>query len=341
MILSERKPKLLEQVRAVARLRHLSLKTEDAYVARIKQFILFHKKRHPLELGAAEVRAYLSHLAVNRQVAASTQNVALCALLFLYRDVLRKDLPDITGVERARAKPKLPVVFTREEVAAVFAHLDGVDRLMAGLLYGAGLRVMECVRLRVKDVDFARNQITVREAKGEHQRVTMLPQMIRSGLRDHLSRVRLQHQEDLRRGFGDVYLPFALARKYPNAAREWAWQYVFPADNLSCDPRSNVRRRHHRSENALQRAVKRAITKADINKAGSCHSLRHSFATHLLESGYDLRSIQELLGHKDVRTTMIYTHVLNRGGRGVRSPLDEFNQTQVSEAGSLVITAPV
>jgi len=318
----EQKPKLLEQVRAVARVRHLSLRTEEAYVARIRQFILFHGKRHPSEMAETEIRQYLTHLAVNERVAASTQNVALCALLFLYRDVLKQELPQITGVERARTKSKLPVVFTREETAAVLTHLTGRDYLMASLLYGSGLRVMECVRLRVKDVEFARRQLTVREAKGEHQRVTMLPDTICQPLREHLLRVRMQHEEDVRRGGGNVYLPYALQRKYPNAAREWAWQYVFPADRLSLDPRTQVSRRHHRSENILQRAVKTAIIKADINKAGSCHSLRHSFATHLLESGYDIRTVQELLGHKDVRTTMIYTHVLNRGGRGVRSPLD-------------------
>jgi integron integrase len=318
----EQRPKLLEQVRAMARVRHLSLKTEDAYVAHIRAFILFHGKRHPSEMAEDEVCQYLSHLAVNKHVSASTQNVALCAVLFLYRDVLRKELLQITGVERARTTNRLPVVFTRDEVTVILNNLSGVDYLMAGLLYGAGLRVMECARLRVKDIDFARQQLIVREAKGERQRVTMLPEAVCAQLRDHLLRVRAQHQDDLRRGVGEVYLPYALQRKYPNAAREWAWQYAFPADRLSQDPRSQAFRRHHRSENVLQRAVKTAITKADINRAGSCHSLRHSFATHLLEAGYDIRTVQELLGHKDVRTTMIYTHVLNRGGRGVRSPLD-------------------
>lgn len=317
-----RKPRLLEQVRSVARLRHLSLKTEEAYVARIRHYILFHGKRHPLEMGEAEVREYLTHLAVQGGVAASTQNVALCAILFLYRDVLQRALSPITGVMRAQARGKLPVVFTREEVAAVLANLAGVDHLMASLMYGAGLRVMECVRLRVKDVDFARGAITVREAKGDHQRVTTLPKIVALPLGEHLAGVRARHADDLRRGHGEVYLPYALARKYPNAAREWAWQYVFPADRLSADPRSNLVRRHHRGESSLQRAVKAAILRAGSDRAGSCHSLRHSFATHLLESGYDIRTVQELLGHKDVRTTMIYTHVLNRGGRGVLSPLD-------------------
>lgn len=320
--LPERKPKLLEQVRAVARMRHLSLKTEGAYVARIRQFILFHNKRHPSEMGETEVREFLTHLAVEGGVAASTQNVALCAILFLYRDVLQKPLAQITGVERAPARGKLPVVFTREEVAAVLANLTGVDHLMASLMYGAGLRVMECVRLRVKDLDFACGAITVREAKGEHQRVTTLPRIVAQPLGEHLVHVRARHADDVRRGHGEVYLPYALARKYRGAAREWAWQYVFPADRLSADPRSGAMRRHHRGESSLQRAVKAAILRARVDKAGSCHSLRHSFATHLLESGYDIRTVQELLGHKDVRTTMIYTHVLNRGGRGVRSPLD-------------------
>jgi len=318
----EQRPKLLAQARATARARHLSLRTEEAYIARIREFILFHGKRHPLEMGAPEVRAYLTHLATERHVAASTQNVALCALLFLYRDVLGSELPPVTGVVRARTKSKLPVVFTRAEVAAVLAHLQGVDHLMASLLYGAGLRVMECMRLRVKDVDFARRQLTVREAKGERQRVTMLPEASCQPLHQHLLRVRALHREDLQRGHGAVYLPYALERKYPHAAREWAWQYIFPAERLSRDPRTHLLRRHHRDESGLQRAVKAAIRAADLHNAGSCHSLRHSFATHLLEAGYDIRTVQELLGHKDVRTTMVYTHVLNRGGRGVRSPLD-------------------
>jgi integron integrase len=318
-----KKPKLLDQVRNVARMKHLSLRTEDAYVARIRQFILFHGKRHPAQLGAEEIRAYLSHLAVSEKVAASTQNVALCALLFLYRDVLQIDLPRLEGVERARRKNNLPVVFTREEVKEILARLKGIDWLMAGLLYGAGLRVMECARLRVMDVDFARAQLTIREAKGGRQRVTMLPRSIRQPLKEHLLLVRAQHEDDLRRGGGTVYLPYALERKYKGASRAWAWQYVFPAARESTDPRTGARRRHHRSENLLQRAVKQAIRQAGIDKAGSCHSLRHSFATHLIESGYDIRTVQELLGHKDIRTTQIYVHVLNRGGQGVRSPLDD------------------
>jgi len=323
MVLEQpKKPKLLEQVREVARLKHLARRTEEAYVARIRQFILFHGKRHPLEMGADEIRAYLSHLAVHDRVAASTQNVALCALLFLYRDVLRVGLPQLEQVERARRPKHLPVVFTRPEVARILAQLAGVDWLMASLLYGAGLRVMECVRLRIKDVEFTHRQLTIREAKGERQRVTMLPEGLAEPLKEHLLRVRVQHQADMRRGGGSVYLPYALARKYKNAAREWAWQYVFPAARESVDPQTGVVRRHHRNENLLQRAVKAAIYKADVAQAGSCHSLRHSFATHLLEAGYDIRTVQELLGHKDVRTTMVYTYVLNRGGRGVRSPLD-------------------
>jgi integron integrase len=236
--------------------------------------------------------------------------------------VLKVGLPQLTDVERARRTNHLPVVFTRTEVTRILAHLAGVDWLMASLLYGAGLRVMECARLRVKDIEFEQGQLTIREAKGERQRVTMLPTSLKQSLTEHLLRVRTQHQADLRRGAGSVYLPYALARKYKNAERQWAWQYVFPAARESVDPQTGVVRRHHRNENLLQRAVKEAIRRADVNKAGSCHSLRHSFATHLLEAGYDIRTVQELLGHKDVRTTMVYTHVLNRGGRSVRSPLD-------------------
>jgi len=315
-------PKLLDQVREVARLRHLSLRTEQAYVDWIKRFILFHKKQHPQDLGAAEIRAFLSDLAINRNVAASTQNVAFAALLFLYRDVLKQDLPRIEHVERAQRKTRLPVVLTRDEVRSLLAHTDGVNRLVAGLLYGAGLRLMEAVRLRVKDVDFDMNQIIVREGKGDKDRVVMLPQTLVPALREQLERVRVLHEQDLSAGYGEVYLPHALGVKYPAAARELAWAYLFPAMKLSVDPRSGKMRRHHISETVVQRVVKRAVQQAGIHKNASCHSLRHSFATHLLEDGYDVRTLQELLGHKDLRTTMVYTHVLNRGGRGVRSPLD-------------------
>ena len=315
------KPKLLDSVRAAARLRHLSLRTERAYSDWIRRFILFHRKRHPSEMGAEEVRQFLSHLAVEGQVSASTQNVALCALLFLYRDVLGVELPLVAGIVRARRPARLPVVFTRAEVAALMARLPGTYKLIAGLLYGSGLRLMEALRLRVKDLDFEYMEILVRDGKGEKDRRTVLPRPLADPLRRQLERGRLLHEQDLREGFGEVYLPYALGRKDPSAASEWAWQYVFPSAKLSVDPRSGVTRRHHASADSVQREVKRALRTASIAKHGGCHTLRHSFATHLLEDGYDLRTIQELLGHSDVRTTQIYTHVLNKGGRGVRSPL--------------------
>jgi integron integrase len=314
--------KLLEQVSDVARLRHLSLRTEETYSSWIKRFILFHDKRHPRELDAEAIRSFLTHLAVNDNVAASTQNQAFNSLLFLYKQVLKIDLPKIEGVERARRTTRVPVVFTREEAVSVIAHLRGVDRLVACLLYGSGLRIMEAVRLRTKDLDFSRNEIIVVDGKSEKGRRTMLPEAIKSALEAQLESVRQLHREDLKKGFGEVYLPYALERKYRFAARELAWQFLFPAVRRSIDPRSGKERRHHISELNVQRAVKRALTESQINKSASCHTFRHSFATHLLEDGYDIRTVQELLGHKDVRTTMIYTHVLNKGGRGVRSPLD-------------------
>jgi integron integrase len=259
---------------------------------------------------------------VTQRVAASTQNVALAALLFLYRDVLKKDLPFITDIEHAKRPEKIPVVLTRSEVASLLAHLDGLHHLAASLLYGAGLRLMECLRLRVKDIDFVYQQIIVRDGKGEKDRVTVLPQTLIEPLKHHLARVKGTHEADLAKGCGEVYLPYALERKYRSAGREWKWQYVFPAARPSVDPRSGLRRKHHFSERVLQRAVKAALEKAAIHKLASCHTLRHSFATHLLEDGYDIRTVQELLGHKDLNTTMIYTHVLNRGGKGARSPLD-------------------
>jgi integron integrase len=319
---SLKKPKLLDQVRTTLRMQHKSLRTEHAYVGWIRRFVAFHGMRHPAELGAAEVREFLSHLATENNVAASTQNQALAALLFLYRHVLEQPLPRIQDVVRARRPRRLPVVLTQAEVGAVLAELDGTLHVAASLLYGAGLRLLECLRLRTKDVDFAAGQILVRDGKGQKDRVTMLPNQLREPLEFHLRKVRLLHEEDLRAGHGEVYLPGALAKKYPQAARSWGWQYVFPAAQRSRDPRSAAVRRHHLSESVLQRAVKRAVRRAGIDKAASCHTLRHSFATHLLEAGYDIRTVQELLGHEDVRTTMIYTHVLNRGGMGVRSPLD-------------------
>jgi integron integrase len=304
------------------RLKHLSLKTEKSYLYYIRDFILFHNKRHPREMGVAEIRQYLSHLATQKQVAASTQNVALNALLFLYRQVLQLELPYIDKIERAKRPQRIPVVFTRTEVKAILSNLEGIHHLMASLLYGSGLRLSECLQLRVKDIDSEYQQIIVRDGKGQKDRVTMLPNSTIPSLKLQLEKAKQLHQQDLTEGYGAVYLPYALERKYPNANREWGWQYVFPAAQRSVDPCAGVIRRHHLLEDSLQRAVKKAVQQARIPKHGSCHTFRHSFATHLLEDGYDIRTIQEFLGHKDVKTTMIYTHVLNRGGKGVRSPLD-------------------
>jgi integron integrase len=315
-------PRLLDQVRQVARLKHMSIRTEKSYVDYIRDFILFHNKRHPKDMGVDEIRAYLTHLAVEKKIAASTQNVALCALLFLYRQVLQLELPYIDDIAWAKRSERLPVVFTRSEVKSILVNLEGTPHLIASLLYGSGLRLMECLRLRVKDIDFEYRQITVRDGKGEKDRMTMLPTSTLEPLKQQLERAKLLHQQDLAEGYGAVYLPYALERKYPNAQREWRWQYVFPPAKRSLDPRSGLTRRHHWVPDSVQRAVKQAIRAAKLTKPGSCHTFRHSFATHLLEDGYDIRTVQELLGHKDVKTTMIYTHVLNRGGQGVRSPLD-------------------
>ena len=316
------KPKLLDQVRDVIRRKHYSIRTEQAYIDWIKRFIIYHNKRHPAEMAEEEVARFLTHLARDRDVAPSTQNQALSALLFLYKEVLKHEIGWLEKVERAKKPPKLPVVLSRMEVKRIFAHLHGVPKLMAGLLYGSGLRLMECVRLRVKDVDFELAQITVRDAKGGKDRITMLPLNLSEPLRRHLVRVKAQHEQDVEDGFGRVHLPFALSRKVPSAARAWAWQYVFPSSRLSIDPRTGAKQRHHTSEGILQTALKRAVDAAGIVKRANCHGLRHSFATHLLTRGYDIRTVQELLGHKDVSTTMIYTHVLNRPGVGVKSPLD-------------------
>jgi len=309
-------------VRQAIRLRHYSPRTEKAYVHWVRRFVIFHKKRHPREMGRAEIQQFLSDLAVRQHVSASTQNQALSALLFLYQDVLEQDLPWVDGVVRAKRPARLPVVLTREEVGAVLAQMRGTPWLVASLLYGAGLRLLESLRLRVKDVDLDRKEIVVRSGKGAKDRVTMLPARVVPALETHLEQVRRQHQADLRRGEGSVELPDALVRKYPRAAWEWGWQWVFPASRGYRLPGGNLRRRHHLHESVIQRAVREAVRVARIAKPASCHSLRHSFATHLLEDGYDIRTIQELLGHRDVATTMIYTHVLNTGGRGVRSPLD-------------------
>lgn len=316
------KPKLLDQVRDVIRRKHYSLRTEQAYVDWIRRFILYHDKRHPSQMAEEEVAQFLTHLARDLNVAPSTQNQALSALLFLYKEVLKHEIGWLEKVERAKKAPKLPVVLSRAEVKSVFAHLYGTPKLMAGLLYGSGLRLMECVRLRVKDIDFELAQITVRDGKGGKDRRTTLPLNLAEPLQRHLVRIKAQHEQDFEDGFGRVHLPFAIGRKFPKAARDWAWQYVFPSSRLSIDPRSGKRQRHHIAEGILQSALKRAVDASGIVKRANCHSLRHSFATHLLTRGYDIRTVQELLGHKDVSTTMIYTHVLNKPGVGVKSPLD-------------------
>jgi len=315
-------PKLLDQIRDRIRTKHYSLRTETQYVQWIKRFILFHDKRHPQEMGAAEVEAFLTHLAVVGKVSASTQNQALSALLFLYKEVLSIDLPWLDKVVRAKQPQRLPVVLTRTEVQAVLTRMSGTYGLMANLLYGTGMRLMECVRLRVKDVDFEREEILIRNGKGAKDRITLLPKSLTGSLQAHLLQRRTLFDDDSRSGKASVYLPDALERKYPNAATDWAWQYIFPSGSFSIDPRSGVERRHHIDEKLLQRAMKKAVQASGITKLATPHTLRHSFATHLLDSGCDIRTIQELLGHKDVHTTMIYTHVLNKGGRGVKSPLD-------------------
>ena len=319
---ADRPPRLLDRLRHALRLRHYSRRTEDAYVLWARRFILFHGKRHPRELGPAEVERFLTHLATQRNVSASTQNQALSALLFLYRDVLEVELPWMDGVVRAKPRGRLPVVLTREEVRRIVANLEGTPRLIALILYGSGLRLLEACRLRVKDVDFQRNEIVVRAGKGDRDRRTMLPKAAKDLLAAHLVEMKRQHERDLARDAGWVELPHALDRKYPNAGREWPWQWVFPATRHYRHTESGRLRRHHFHETAVQRAVRDAVKAAGLTKPASCHTFRHSFATHLLEDGYDIRTIQELLGHRDVATTMIYTHVLNQGGRGVRSPAD-------------------
>lgn len=315
-------PRLLNRLRDAIRRRHYSRRTEEAYIHWTKRFIYFSGKRHPSQLGEPEVTAFLNHLATERNVAASTQNQALSALLFLYKKALGEELDWLDGLVRARRPQRIPVVLTRGETERLLAALDGTPWLMASLLYGTGMRLMECLRLRVKDVDFGYRQVLVRDGKGEKDRVTMLPERLVTPLQNHLEKVRQLHQLDLHEGYGEVHLPYALARKYPRAGYEWGWQHVFPSRNRSVDPEDGVIRRHHLDESVLQRAVKHAARLAGIAKPVHCHVLRHSFATHLLEAGHDIRTVQELLGHKDVSTTMIYTHVLNKGGRGVTSPLD-------------------
>jgi integron integrase len=315
-------PRLLDRVHDIIRRKHYSIRTEQAYADWIKRFIYFHDKRHPMNLGAREVEAFLTHLAVDRAVSAATQNQAQSALLFLYREVLGIGLPWLDGVARAKAPAKLPVVLTVAEVSRILDRLTGTHRLIGRLMYGTGLRILEALRLRVKDVEFERGEILVRDGKGCKDRMTVLPRGLIRPLRDHLEEVATFHRQDLDDGFGAVWLPFALARKYPAAPRDWAWQYVFPANRRSKDSRDGIIRRHHVGDQAFQRAMRQAVRDAGIHKLATPHTLRHSFATHLLESGYDIRTVQELLGHTNVSTTMIYTHVLNRGGRGVVSPLD-------------------
>jgi integron integrase len=321
---------LLAQVRDRVRRRHYSIRTEQAYVEWVRRFVTFCG-RHPRDLGLADVERFLTHLAVDAGVSASTQNQAKSALLFLYKEVLGAELPWLEGVESAKRPVRLPVVLTHAEVQAVLARVEGTPGLVLRLLYGTGLRILECLRLRIKDVDFTRREILVRDGKGAKDRVTVLPARLVMPLREHVVRVRELHRADLADGFGAVHLPFALARKYPNAARDWGWQYVFPSYRRSVDPRTGVERRHHANEQAVQRAMRQALRDADIAKPATPHTLRHSFATHLLEAGYDIRTVQELLGHRDVSTTMVYTHVLNRGGRGVASPLDKLDEWSSSK----------
>ena len=319
---ANRAPKLLHHVRAAIRVRHYSRRTEEAYVHWIRRYIVFNGKRHPSELGAGEVTAFLTWLAVERHVAASTQNQAFSALMFLYHEVLRQDLGVVAPPPRAKRPVHVPVVLSTDEVRQVLRQLKGVSWLVASLLYGAGLRLQECLELRIKDLDFERREMTVRRGKGQKDRRVMLPDLVHDRLRQHLEEVRTRHQTDLAQGFGRVIMPSALERKFPNAATEWRWQFVFPAARICRDPRFGPPSRFHLHESAIQRAVAAAARQARLTKRVSCHTLRHSFATHLLEAGYDIRTVQELLGHADVSTTMIYTHVLNRGGLGVKSPLD-------------------
>ncbi|MCF8067568.1 MAG: integron integrase, partial [Desulfobacterales bacterium] len=316
------------------RLKHYSIRTEQAYTGWVKRFILFHDKRHPNTMGVPEIEKFLTHLAKECNVSASTQNQAFNALLFMYKEVLDMELTDRINAVRAKKPILVPTVMTPEEAINVIRMLSGEHQLMGWILYGSGLRLIECVRLRVKDIDFGMNQIIVRNGKGAKDRITILPDVIKNDLCEHLKRVKAVHDMDINKGYGSVFLPNALERKLPNAGRDWIWQYIFPSKSISKDPRSGDMRRHHVHETCLQKAVKKAVRLAGIKKQASCHTFRHSFATHLLESGYDIRTVQELLGHKDVNTTMIYTHVLNRGGGGVISPADKvWNPKNIATKG--------
>ena len=336
LFLPNPRTRLFEQVREVMRFHHYALRTERTYCGWIHRYLVFHRNpqhggphqgwRHPRELGAPHIVQFLTHLAVQGRVAASTQNQALNALVFLYEQVLQMPLGDLGEFARANRPARLPVVLSTQETARLLAALKpGTGSLIIRLLYGTGMRIMECLRLRVKDIDFANGRILVRQGKGDKDRVTMLPEKLRAELVAHLARVKLLHEQDLAEGFGRVYLPHALARKYPNADRQWPWQYVFPSRRRSADPRGGIQRRHHANELAVQRLMRQAVQLAGLGKPATCHTLRHSFATHQLEAGYDIRTVQELLGHLDVATTMIYTHVMNRPGLGVRSPLDQMS----------------
>ena len=318
--------KLLKRTQRLLRAKHYSRMTEKAYLGWIRRFILFHSKRHPVRMGRNEIEQFLSHLATKQKVAASTQNQALSALLFLYRRVLEKPIDSRIDAVRARRPKRVPTVLSREEVRAVLGSLDSTYALMARILYGGGLRASECARLRIKDLDFPLLQIIVRDSKGKRDRITILPETMMPSLKAHLNRVREIHRQDLSQGFGSVHLPYSLARKYPNAEREWIWQYAFPSSRLTPDRTGSTVRRHHISVSSLQKAVSRAAKLSRVEKRVTTHTFRHSFATHLLEAGYDIRTVQDLLGHKDVKTTMIYTHVLKRGGYAVKSPLDQTNQ---------------
>lgn len=322
----QKQPKLLTQVRNALRMKHYSLSTEKQYVDWIRRFILFHNKKHPKEMGGVEISAYLTHLAVKENVSASTQNQALCAIVFLYKQIFHIDTGEFPEIVWAKKPKKIPIVFSAAEAKAVLEKIKGVHWLMAILLYGAGLRLSECIRLRVKDINFDYKQIIVNNGKGDKDRVTMLPEMIIEPLSEHLKYVKALFEQDMKDGNDSIYLPNAINKKFPFASKDFSWRYVFPAYKLSLDPRSEILRRHHIHKSVLQRVVKKAINESEINKVAGCHTFRHSFATHLLEAGYDIRTVQELLGHNNINTTMIYTHVMNKGGYGVKSPVDHFLQ---------------
>jgi integron integrase len=313
---------LLDDVRNEIRVRHYSIRTEKSYLNWIKRYIFFHQKKHPVKVGTKGISLFINHLANQDRVASSTQNQALCALVFLYREVLKINTEKLDDIIWSKTPKKLPTVLSKYEVSNLLKNMDGIYWLIANLLYGSGLRVMECLRLRIQDIDFGNNLILVRNGKGAKDRRTLLPKLIISRLETQISVVKQIHEDDLKQGYGRIYLPYALSKKYPNAYKEFKWQYLFPSRNISQDPKTNILRRHHLSHDAIQRKIKIASQKAHIHKKTSCHTLRHSFATHILENGYDIRTVQELLGHQDVSTTMIYTHVLNKGGMYIRSPAD-------------------